>query len=180
MDEQLFRGHLDTPLGRFLVVATHAGVRRIVLPGSGGPGDGTDPSSVSDDPDHRVVALACGQLRAYFEGTRHGFDMPLDLRGTEFQVTAWRALATIGYGDTASYAEQAARIGRPRAVRAVGSANRCNPVPVVLPCHRVIGADGSLTGYAGGIGMKKWLLDHEARGGPAPDGVMAAATGRSS
>ena len=174
----MFRGHLDTVLGRFVVVATDAGVRRIVLPGSGASEPATDPCLVTDDPGHPVVADACGQLRAYFDGALRDFDLSLDLRGTGFQLSSWRALATVGYGETVSYAEQAARIGRPRAVRAVGSANRCNPVPVVLPCHRVIGADGSLTGYAGGIGMKKWLLEHEARHRHASDESMAASSAR--
>lgn len=174
----MFRGHVDTPLGRFVVEASDAGVRRIVLPGSGAPENGAHPFPVTDELANRVVADACAQLRAYFEGTRHDFDMPLDLRGTEFQVSAWHALATVGYGDTVSYAVQAERVGRPRAVRAVGSANRCNPVPVVLPCHRVVGADGSLTGYAGGIEMKKWLLEHESRHRRAPDHVMTASAAR--
>ena len=87
--------------------------------------------------------------------------MPLDLRGTEFQVAAWRALADIPYGHTASYGQQAASIGRPKAVRAIGGANGRNPVAIVLPCHRIVGADGSLTGFGGGIAVKKWLLDHE-------------------
>ena len=101
------------------------------------------------------------QLREYFAGTRTGFDLPLDLQGTEFQVAAWKALAKVRFGQTATYAHQAASIGRPTATRAVGAANGRNPVAIVLPCHRIVGSDGSLTGFAGGLGVKQWLLDHE-------------------
>ncbi len=97
----------------------------------------------------------------YFAGRRTTFDIPLDLRGTEFQVTVWRALAEIPFGQTSTYGEQAARIGRPSAARAVGAANGRNPVSIVLPCHRIVGKDGSLTGFAGGLDTKQYLLDHE-------------------
>jgi methylated-DNA-[protein]-cysteine S-methyltransferase len=102
------------------------------------------------------------QLDEFVKGTRRSFDVPLDLVGTEFQVQAWNALATVPYGSTASYAQQAASIGRPTATRAIGAANGRNPVVIVLPCHRIVGADGSLTGFGGGLHVKKWLLDHEA------------------
>jgi len=108
-----------------------------------------------------MLNRAATQLSEYFEGTRHEFDLPLDPSGTEFQVQAWLALADIPYGDTTTYASQAEAIGRPNAVRAVGSANSANPIPIVLPCHRVIGSDGSLTGYAGGIDLKRRLLEME-------------------
>ncbi len=116
---------------------------------------------IVDDADHPVVARAVAQLTEYLSGNRSAFDLPLDLRGTEFQLLAWRALAVVPYGRTVSYAQQAASIGRPTATRAIGAANGRNPVVVVLPCHRVVGADGSLTGFGGGIAVKKWLLDHE-------------------
>lgn len=102
------------------------------------------------------------QLEEYFAGTRRVFELPLDLRGTPFQIRTWSALAEIPYGTTVSYGEQARRLDVPRAARAVGAANGSNPLPIVLPCHRVIGADGSLTGYGGGLDMKRWLLAHEA------------------
>lgn len=114
---------------------------------------------VSRDP---VLSAAAHQLAEYFEGVRTRFDLPLQLEGTEFQVAAWRALDLAHYGTTMSYAQQAHAIGRPRAVRAVGAANSRNPVAIVLPCHRVVGSNGSLTGYAGGLDVKRWLLDHEA------------------
>jgi methylated-DNA-[protein]-cysteine S-methyltransferase len=98
------------------------------------------------------------QLDDYFAGARHVFDLPLAPEGTDFQRTVWRTLATIPYGETISYAQLAARIDRPSAVRAVGAANGRNPIPIVLPCHRVIGADGSLTGFGGGLPTKRFLL----------------------
>ncbi len=109
-----------------------------------------------------LLARAAGQLREYFEGQRTLFDLPLAPRGTPFQVAAWMALRTIPFGQTRSYGEQAALLGRPTATRAVGAANGKNPLPIVLPCHRVIGANGALTGFGGGIEVKRWLLGHEA------------------
>jgi methylated-DNA-[protein]-cysteine S-methyltransferase len=103
------------------------------------------------------------QLREYFAGKRKTFDFPLAPRGTEFQLAVWNALLDIPYGDTTTYAELARRIGRPSAVRAVGAANGANPIPVIIPCHRVIGSNGTLTGYGGGIERKQWLLALEGR-----------------
>jgi methylated-DNA-[protein]-cysteine S-methyltransferase len=117
----------------------------------GGPGNG----SMYDS----LVA----QLADYFAGRRRQFDIPLAPRGTEFQLAVWDELRRIPFGDTISYAELAARIDRPRAVRAVGAANGANPIPVIVPCHRVIGANGSLTGYGGGIERKQFLLALEGR-----------------
>jgi methylated-DNA-[protein]-cysteine S-methyltransferase len=104
---------------------------------------------------------AIAQLEEYFAGTRRDFDLPLAPRGSGFQLAAWRALRDIPYGATRSYAEQARVIGRPDAVRAVGAANGRNPISIIVPCHRVVGADGSLTGYGGGLDRKRWLLEHE-------------------
>ena len=98
------------------------------------------------------------ELAEYFAGQRRTFDLPLDLVGTPFQQDVWRALLTIGYGQTRSYAEQARQVGRPTATRAVAAANGANKVSVIVPCHRVIGSDGSLTGYGGGVPRKQWLL----------------------
>ena len=103
------------------------------------------------------------QLRAYFAGELTRFDLPLHLGGTAFQNTVWTALVDIPVGETVSYGELACRIGRPTASRAVGAANGANPLPIVLPCHRVVGADGSLTGFGGGIETKRTLLAHERR-----------------
>ena len=112
------------------------------------------------------------QLAEYFGGRRRRFELPLDLVGTPFQLEAWRALCSIPYGQTRSYAEQARQIGRPSAVRAVAAADGRNKVCVVVPCHRVIGSDGSLTGYGGGVERKRWLLALERSGVPpaAPRG----------
>lgn len=113
------------------------------------------------------------QLDAYFAGRLRAFDLPLAPRGTPFQEQVWRALARIPYGVTCSYAELAARVGRPSGARAIGAANGRNPIAIVLPCHRVIGASGGLTGYAGGLGRKAWLLAHEGAGQP-PSGAAAS------
>jgi len=107
-------------------------------------------------------ANAKAQLDEYFAGERSAFDLELDLRGSAFQRAVWDALLEIPYGETRSYGEIARRIGRPDRARAVGAANGSNPVSIVVPCHRVIGADGSLTGYGGGLERKRWLLEHEA------------------
>jgi methylated-DNA-[protein]-cysteine S-methyltransferase len=109
-----------------------------------------------------VLARAAAQLAEYFAGTRRTFDLPLAPRGTGFQRIVWHALAKIPYGETRSYGELARAIGRPAASRAVGAANGKNPLSIVVPCHRVVGASGELTGYAGGVATKRWLLDHEA------------------
>jgi methylated-DNA-[protein]-cysteine S-methyltransferase len=106
---------------------------------------------------------ARSQLEAYFAGKLTDFDVPLSAEGTEFQSKVWRALRAIGYGRTASYGELARRIGKAGAARAVGLANGKNPIGIIVPCHRVIGADGSLTGYGGGMVRKQWLLEHERR-----------------
>ena len=106
----------------------------------------------------RHADTAVRQLREYFAGTRRKFTVPLHLEGTEFQQQAWAAMCGIRYGDTLSYAQQAKAIGKPKAVRAIGSANGANPVPIIVPCHRVIASDGSLGGYALGLTMKRYLL----------------------
>src|SRR5579859_827445 len=107
------------------------------------------------------------QVLEYLQGKRTTFTFPLDFRGTAFQVSVWRALTRIPYGETRSYSEIALVVQRPTAIRAVGAANGANPIPIVVPCHRVIGADGSLTGFASGLARKQWLLDHERRREPA-------------
>lgn len=102
------------------------------------------------------------ELNEYFNGKRIDFTVPLDLSGTSFQQSVWRALQTIPYGETWSYQQQAEYLNNPRAIRAVASANGCNPVSILIPCHRVIGKNGQLTGYAGGLERKQWLLDFES------------------
>ncbi|MGD2050917.1 MAG: methylated-DNA--[protein]-cysteine S-methyltransferase [Acidimicrobiia bacterium] len=152
---------LPSPVGDLTVVATDRGIRAVLWPGD-------DDSRVPlpetvPDPErrHPVLAAAATQLTEYFEGTRTTFDLPLDLRGTDFQEASWRALVAIPYGATTTYQAVARRLGRPTAARAVGAATGRNPISIVVPCHRVVGSDGSLTGFAGGIVAKRWLLRHE-------------------
>jgi len=105
----------------------------------------------------------CLQLDEYFEGKRKKFDLDLDMNGTEFQMKVWEYLKTIPFGKTISYLTMAKHLGNPKSIRAVGRANAKNPVSIIVPCHRIIGSDGSLTGYAGGLWRKKWLLEHELK-----------------
>jgi methylated-DNA-[protein]-cysteine S-methyltransferase len=108
-----------------------------------------------------LIKKAAAQLEEYFSGKRKKFSLPLDMRGTEFQMDVWRALQNIPYGETRSYKEIAEQVNRPKAVRAVGMANHRNPISIIVPCHRVIGRDGSLTGYGGGLPLKRYLLELE-------------------
>lgn len=145
---------MDTPVGRLVLAADGRALTTVWLdPHS------TAPASSSDDP---ILIATRRQLEEYFRGERTTFDLPLAPRGTAFQQRVWRALLQIPHGETWSYQRLARTIGRPAAVRAVGASNGRNPIPIIIPCHRVIGADGSLTGYGGGLPMKKWLLAHEA------------------
>ncbi|MDE6123887.1 MAG: methylated-DNA--[protein]-cysteine S-methyltransferase [Eubacterium sp.] len=116
-----------------------------------------------EEPSQKSALTECAinQLNEYFGGTRKAFDLPIEMHGTEFQLKVWNELRNIPYGETRSYKDIARKIGNPRAVRAVGGANNKNKLMIVVPCHRVIGTDGSLTGYAGGIEVKKKLLDLE-------------------
>lgn len=153
---QLYFMSVSTPLEELILIGSDDGLREILWQ------DSEIPSAVvagSSD----VLDESARQLHAYFAGDLEKFDLPLDLAGTDFQLLAWRSLAEVPYGATISYAQQAHRIGRPSAARAVGAANGRNPVPIVLPCHRIVGANGSLVGFGGGLDRKAWLLDHEAR-----------------
>ena len=151
-----------SPVGLLTLIASDAGLRAILWNGDDPARAGLGAASLHETDDYSSVLDATGsQLDAYFAGERTSFDLPLDLQGTPFQQDAWRALAEIPFGQTRSYAQQAALLGRPRAFRAVGAANGRNPVSIVLPCHRVVGSDGSLTGFAGGVETKRWLLEHE-------------------
>jgi methylated-DNA-[protein]-cysteine S-methyltransferase len=121
-----------------------------------------EPASYEEN--RNAILSAClTQLAEYFDGVRAEFSVPLDLNGTPFQLDVWRALLQIPCGATSSYGGVARAIGRPKAVRAVGGANHNNPVSIIVPCHRVIGSDGGLTGYGGGLHRKRWLLDHETK-----------------
>lgn len=124
--------------------------------------DGAEPVVVSKKK-NQLYNECAGQLDRYFDGKLTRFSLPLKLQGTEFQRSVWRELTNIPYGTTISYADLAQRIGNPRSTRAVGAANGQNPVSLILPCHRVIGKNGQLTGYGGGLWRKQWLLEHEAK-----------------
>jgi methylated-DNA-[protein]-cysteine S-methyltransferase len=142
---------VDTPIGPLGLIASETGLRSVLFHSKLTP-EGSSP----------VLGAAARQLEAYFDGDLVTFDLPLEVNGTEFDTQCWRALASIPYGQTVSYGEQARRLGLSReAARAVGAANGRNPLPIVLPCHRVIGADGSLTGFGGGLHVKRFLLEHE-------------------
>lgn len=148
---------LDSPVGRLLVAGDGEGLRTILFAAGKGP---CRPAAGWVE-DAEPLDLALRQLEEYFAGERREFDLLLAPRGTPFQIRVWEELHRIPYGETVSYGELAERIGQPEAVRAVGSANGSNPLPIVVPCHRVIGADGSLTGYGGGVDVKRALLDLE-------------------
>jgi methylated-DNA-[protein]-cysteine S-methyltransferase len=150
---------LDSPLGELLAVGDEAGLTGLYLP-TGRYRLSPHASWTRADDAFKDVRT---QLEEYFAGTRQKFDLSLRPAGTSFQRAVWSALVEIPYGETTSYGKIAAALGQPDAARAVGLANGRNPIPIIVPCHRVIGADGSLTGYGGGVPAKRWLLSHEAR-----------------
>ncbi|MHB1712038.1 MAG: methylated-DNA--[protein]-cysteine S-methyltransferase [Acidimicrobiales bacterium] len=160
---------VPSPLGDLLLGAGENGLRQLVLPGTAPSPELDTPRRIEDGhgtAPHTHLVEAATQLGEYFAGARQSFDLVLELRGTEFQQRVWRALAGIGYGTTISYAELARRVGRPKAYRAAGQANGRNPLAIILPCHRVIAAGGSIGGYGGGLDMKRWLLALERAEGP--------------
>lgn len=150
---------MESPVGELLIAADEEAVRMI------GFREGPRPGEVVEGwrRGGALVKEARRQLDEYFEGRRRGFDLSLAPSGTPFQLRAWKALQDIPYGATRSYGEQARAMGQPRAVRAVGAANGRNPIAIVVPCHRVIGGDGRLTGYGGGLEVKQYLIDLEQR-----------------
>jgi methylated-DNA-[protein]-cysteine S-methyltransferase len=162
MNSGVIYAQMDAPVGAIWIASTSVGICTI------GIGDGQperffawlsrriDPEPPREEPETLDAALT--QLREYFSGARRSFDLPLDVRGTVFQKAAWDEIARIPYGATTTYGEIARRIGKPQAARAVGAANGANPLPIIIPCHRVLGANGSLTGYGGGLEMKAALL----------------------
>lgn len=157
-------GCLDSPVGPLLVAGDGERLHLIGFP------SGNRAKQASEDwrRDDDLFADAFAQLCAYFAGELTRFDLPLRFAGTAFQNAVWSALRDIPYGETISYGELAKRIGRPTASRAVGAANAANPLPIVVPCHRVVGADGSLTGFGGGVETKRYLLRHERGFSGAP------------
>lgn len=155
MDGEYQASVMETAVGMLTLVASERGLREIRF------------GAARQSGPHAATAEAERQLREYFAGKRRKFDLKLDWHGTAFQQEVWRALLRVPYGKTASYADIAAAVQRPQAFRAVGGANRRNPWPIVVPCHRIIGSDGSLTGYAGksGLGIKAQLLELEQGSG---------------
>jgi O-6-methylguanine DNA methyltransferase len=163
---------IPSPIGQLELLASDRGLVRVGLPDEDrrradawlrrrcGP-EGIEDVTPGDD---RILACAATQLGEYFARSRRAFDVPLDLRGTPFQVAAWEAICAVPWGQTRTYRDIAASLGMPAATRAVGAANGANPVAIVVPCHRLIGADGTLRGYGGGLERKAWLLAHERCG----------------
>ncbi|NVJ23394.1 methylated-DNA--[protein]-cysteine S-methyltransferase [Myxococcus sp. AM011] len=155
MQSKLFYRHIESPVGALLIAGNDAGLRTIEFHAPRHPmRRGED----WHEGDHAVLRDTQKQLDEYFAGKRRGFELPLAPQGTQFQRQVWSELANIPFGGTISYAELALRVDRPTATRAVGAANGRNPIPIVLPCHRVIGANGSLTGFGGGLPTKQFLL----------------------
>lgn len=170
--EPIYYAQMSSPVGLLVLTGDHNGLREVRF-------EQEHRSRMllelcSHGPQHLIEPMR--QLEEYFAGTRQSFDLKLNLIGTAFQLDVWHALAEIPYGVTTSYARVSRRIERPRANRAVGAANGLNPIPIILPCHRVIGSNGSLTGFGGGLPAKQWLLAHEARHqrGEARTGPTAA------
>jgi methylated-DNA-[protein]-cysteine S-methyltransferase len=157
----------DSPLGPLTLRASGAGVLSVSF---GGEAQAANPSRQS----LAHLQQLAGELAAYFAGTLASFTAPLDLRGTDFQLSVWRALLAVPIGRTCSYMDIARGIGNVAAVRAVGMANGANPVAIVVPCHRVIGASGKLVGYGGELWRKQWLLDHERKWAKEDTGLFAA------
>lgn len=156
---------LASPVGELVLTASDAGLTGIYFPTSrhGPPGVESE-DWVEDDlrgAAGGILARASQQLQEYFAGMRTVFDVPLAAFGTAFEQRVWELLRAIPYGTTTSYGALARRLGDPRATRAVGTANGKNPIPIIVPCHRVVGAHGELTGFGGGIDRKRWLLEHE-------------------
>lgn len=150
---------IESPVGTLTLVATGKALSGLFMVDQ----RHRPPDERFGEPDPGLFGAAIDQLEAYFAGERATFDLPLAAVGTAFQRAVWDALRQIPYGETASYGEIARRVGRPGASRAVGLANGANPISIVVPCHRVVGADGSLTGYGGGLERKRFLLDLERR-----------------
>ncbi len=157
----LYSSTVDSPVGPLTIIASDAGVRAVLWPTDNPKRVPLDDVEANDG--HPVLVAAARQLGEYFDGDRRDFDLPLDPAGTDFQQSAWVALRSIPFGTTVSYGEQAEQMGDKRKARAVGAANGRNPISIIVPCHRVVGSNGALTGFAGGIDTKHWLLTHERR-----------------
>jgi methylated-DNA-[protein]-cysteine S-methyltransferase len=157
----LSQKRLASPIGEILLVADDEGLTFVHF-GMPDRGEPNLPPAATDVKKHPILDQAAAELKEYFAGTRRTFTVPLRPTGTPFQLSVWQELSRIPYGTHCSYGDVAGRIGKPKAVRAVGAANGQNPIGLIVPCHRVIGANGSLTGYGGGLAIKRWLLQHES------------------
>jgi methylated-DNA-[protein]-cysteine S-methyltransferase len=160
----MFYDFFDSPIGPLVLVSDDDALAHLHLPKNGKAGHVAPEWQRSPARLREVRA----QLAAYFSGKLLTFDLPLAPQGTPFQRAVWNQLVQIPYGDTTSYIELARRLGKPSAMRAVGAANGANPLAIIVPCHRVIGANGTLVGFGGGLPAKRWLLDHERHYAPAP------------
>lgn len=165
--QALVNAYWLSPLGLIHFAASDAGITHIGFVDQGNSNSKHNDNAQAGTADKPWLTLAVTQMQEYFAGQRSCFDLPLAPVGTAFQEQVWAALQSVDYGRTASYRDIAQAIGKPKAVRAVGAANGKNPIAIVVPCHRVIGSNGSLTGYAGGLERKQWLLAHEVRAGVA-------------
>jgi methylated-DNA-[protein]-cysteine S-methyltransferase len=165
MTTSYFRTTMSSPIGELTIVANGNAIVAIDWDGDSGHEAAIGDADLHDvaPTDHPALADAVEQLTEYFAGERLDFDLPLAAAGTAFQHQAWDALVRIPFGETVSYGEQASMLGDRNKARAVGAANGKNPIPIVVPCHRVVGSNGHLTGFAGGLDTKAWLLDHEFR-----------------
>lgn len=160
MTETLTTAQMNSPVGELVIVASDAGLRAILWPSErDGRVTFAEPTAKGE---HPIIEQTISQLEEYLAGERKDFDLPLDLVGTDFQKEVWAGLAKIPYGETQSYGELANELNKPGAARAVGAATGRNPISIVVPCHRLVGSSGKLTGFAGGIDTKRWLLDHES------------------
>ncbi len=153
---QFVYDRMESPIGQLMLVSDGAALCGVYMEPH------RDPKQEGWEQDPAALAVAREQLTEYFDGQRRVFDLPLAAEGTDFQKKVWKALRKIPFGKTLSYGGLATKIGQPSASRAVGAANGRNPISIIVPCHRVIGADGSLTGFGGGLDRKQWLLRHEA------------------
>ena len=150
----------DSPVGPLTLLASERGLSAVLWPGE--RVRGKNPAKEAESRRHPILSKAARQLKEYFGGARRAFELPLDPLGSDFDLRVWRGLRAIGYGSTLSYGALARAIGNAKASRAVGGATGRNPIPIVVPCHRLIGSDGGLGGFSGGLGVKRWLLNFES------------------
>ncbi|QGQ98595.1 methylated-DNA--[protein]-cysteine S-methyltransferase [Paenibacillus psychroresistens] len=169
MNNIIYYDEIATPIGPLTLCATENGLCHLEFSGFADAADTLRVWSIKHMKrdqfvrDAAALSEVVNQLKQYFSGSRHSFDLTLDMQGTPFQRAVWQALQTIPYGETNSYKSIGEKIGQPKAVRAVGGANNRNPIPIIVPCHRVIGANGAMVGFGGGLPVKHFLLDHETQ-----------------